>query len=120
MPNPPTYSEGGNQLPLISLGGVQSQTHQGRIIASNSLTISGPVILALGNPRRIALIVQNIDDPAHLGSYVEVYLGGLNSIPIFLAPYGTLQIDRDFPWIGEVWVAAALNNPVVTYNEIDL
>lgn len=125
MPNPPTYTETGNLLPLLSLGGVLAQPGQGRTISSNSFTLStvlGAQQIMDSNPKRISAVIQNVDDLASPGSYIEVFLGGLNTIPLILAPYGTLQIDRDFPWTGCVW-ANHFNNsnaPIVLIDEVSV
>jgi hypothetical protein len=80
---------------------------------------TNPIVLASSNPKRISAIIQNTDDNGNPGSKVYVFLGN-STPPIILLPYGTLQIDRDYPWIGEIDVAAAANNPVVTIVEIGL
>lgn len=116
----PVYFESGNQLPLLSLGGVISQAGQGRNITSNSVTITGPTQLAPANPKRIAAVVQNIGDPALPGCTVGVYFGSLNVIPVTLGVMGTIQIDTNLPWIGEIDVVANAGAPVCTIMEINI
>ena len=126
MPNQqPIYIEPGNRLPIISLGGIVSNEGQGRIIRSiNATTGSGAdgndYQILDSNPKRISCIIQNLDDAASAGSLVEVYLGSVNTIPITLGTLGTLQIDRDFPCIGAIIIAAASGAPVVAVVEIGL
>jgi hypothetical protein len=119
MPNPAVFVEPGNRLPLISLGGVVSLQGQGRIVTSTSVVATAPIVLASANPKRISAIIQNCDDGANPGMKVYVFMGTATP-PIILLPYGTLQIDRDFPWIGDIIVGASANNPVVTMVEIGL
>lgn len=117
------YLEPGNLLPVVSLGGVISNPGLGRVVDVNNITLNGTAfVLSVSNPKRISAIVQNIDDAAHPGAHALIYLGGLNSIPIDLTPYGTLQIDKDFPWIGEIDGATGTGGttPVITIVEIGL
>lgn len=150
MPNPPIYFETGHisggvvgaggqtnlNIPslatlmdrsfrnLISLGGVPGRVNLGRVLSSDSKTLTGigpPTPLMIDNPQRISAIIQNAGDPALPGvAIVDVYLGGLNSIPIRLVENGTLQLDANFPWTGSVWVTCAGATPVVRYNEVSV
>jgi hypothetical protein len=113
------YVEPGNRLPIISLGGVVSLPGQGRVVTSTSVVATNPIVLASSNPKRISAIIQNADDGANPGMKVYVFLGNTTP-PIILSPYGTLQIDKDFPWIGDIIVGASANSPVVTMLEIGL
>lgn len=122
MPNPAIYNETGFEGQVISQGGIKGASYKGRQVISGSFTFGGsnpvyPLIMA-ANPRRISAIIQNLDDPAAPGSVVAIYLGGVNTIPITLAPLGTLQLDVNFPWTGEVYANVSANSPVVTVLEI--
>jgi hypothetical protein len=121
----PIYYEPGNRLPLISLGGVVSLPGQGRIVRSISATIGtgadGNLYQVLdANPKRISCVIQNTDDGAAPGSLVTVRLGSVNTIPITLTTLGTVQIDKDLPFIGAIIISAAAGAPVVTVQEIGL
>lgn len=126
MPNnQPIYYEPGNGLPLLSLGGIVSLPGQGRIIRSFSATTGSGADgndyqILDANPKRISALIQNLDDAAHPGSLVEVFLGSANTMAITLGTLGCLQIDRDFPCIGAIIIAAASGSPVVTVQEIGL
>jgi len=119
--NPTIYGEPGHQgTDLVSLAGVPGND-RGREISSYSVTLgSGIVLLLQANPQRIAAVIQNYDDPAAPGSFVQVYLGGVNTIPITLSPLGTLQIDVNLPWAGEIYVNTTPNSPVVVANEVSI
>lgn len=115
-------TEPGNLLPLVSLGGVISLSGQGRTILSDAdaLNTGSPHSLYVAsNPKRISLIIQNNDDATAPGTPIQVYLGA-QSHPVFVYSPGTLQIDRDLPWIGEVVIMSATNNPIATYIEVSL
>lgn len=122
MPNPPIYNEPGFNGQVVSLAAVSGASGKGRQVVSNSFTLGGtnpvfPCILP-ANPRRISAIIQNIGDPANPGSNVSIYLGGANSIPITLVENGTLQLDVNYPWTGDVYAALVTNGPVVIVVEI--
>lgn len=119
MANPTVYYEPGNLLPVVSLGGVVSLPGKGRIVTSYSVVATAPIVLASANPKRISAIIQNCDDGANPGMKAYVFLGNATP-PIILLPFGTLQIDRDFPWIGDIIVGASAHDPVVTFVEIGL
>lgn len=88
--------ESGNNLPLLSLGGVVSQYNQGRDIEQNQINVQGSTALLTDNPKRISAILQNIGT-------VVVYISFPGSTSaITLSPLGTLQFDKDFPWTGIV------------------
>lgn len=118
MPNPPIYNEPGFNGQVISLASVAGASGKGRQAVSNSFTLSGIVIIAPANPKRISAIIQNVGDPAFPGSQLGVYIGGVNTIPITLTENGTLQIDGNYPWTGEIYANAITNNPVVVVVEV--
>jgi hypothetical protein len=88
--------ESGNRFPIISLGGIVSQNQQGRDIESNQINVQTATVLAVDNPKRISLILQN------LGTVNAVIVFPATGSGITLAPLGTLQIDHNFPWTGVV------------------
>jgi len=116
----PVAYETGNLKPIISLGGNVSREGQGRVFSSAIVSAFGGVVLAPSNPKRISALIQNLDDIAVPGQIITVYLGGLGTAPIVLSAYGTLQIDINFPWTGEIDVASISNNPLVMIWEISL
>lgn len=122
MPNPPIFYEPGNNLPLLSLGGVVSQTGQGRVVQSNSATMSPGAQFAIPpNTKRISMIIMNVGDGSQAGGFINIFIGSLNTIPVYLQPGGTLQIDRYFPWIGEVDVQGnGVGSPVCVWVEVGL
>lgn len=115
------YYEPGNKYPLVTLGGSVTTPGQGRVVDSGSLTatVAAQVLLS-SNPKRISAIIQNLDDAAHPGSLVYVNIGNSSADHIVLAALGSLQIDKDFPWIGEIDVSAPSNSPVVNFVEIGI
>lgn len=122
MGNSAIYGEPGYRgMDLVSLSGVPG-SDRGREISSYSVTLGalGTVLLLQANPKRVAAIIQNLDDPAAPGTLVAVYVGGVNTIPIYLSPLGTFQIDVDFPWVGEIYVGYTNNAPVVVANEVSI
>lgn len=118
MANPPIYAETGYNGQVTSLAGVVGAVNKGRQAVSNSYTLSGIVIILQANPQRIAAIIQNIGDPAFPGSALEIFIGGVNSIPFTLVENGSMQLDVNFPWTGEVYANLITNNPVVIVTEI--
>jgi hypothetical protein len=128
MPNPVIYTEPGNNLPLISLGGVVSNVSLGRVMRSEAIAsgaVTGGAQLLLGaNPKRISAIIQNssVGDNLPAVNDVYIFLGGPSGMQLVLAPLGTLQIDKDFPWIGEIWFSSVdiTTLPIVSYSEVSL
>jgi hypothetical protein len=140
MPNPPSYSETGHlpgqckiNLPpytpegevfgdLVSLGGIRGKPNFGRVLSSNSFTVGVGTfqVASVSNPQRVAAIIENLDDGAAPGSQLYVYLGGLNTIPFILQPYGTFQIDKNFPWTGDIWVNSNAGSPICVINEVSV
>lgn len=112
-----TFYEPGSALPITSLAGVVSLPGQGRVVTNGTQAVSAPANLLPSNPKRISAVIQNIDTT----DKILVYLGPAGGqAPIYLLPGGTLQIDKDFPWTGEVNVWSSAGAPVVNYIEISL
>lgn len=105
---------------LVSLAGVLGAEGKGRIISPTTLVVSTAVIALSANPKRISALLQNFDDPSTPGSRMYVFIGNNSSAPIVLAPLGSLQIDADFPWTGEIWASAPANTPVLEMNEVSI
>jgi hypothetical protein len=72
------------------------------------------------NPKRIATIIQNLDDAANPNTEVGIYLGGTNTIAVQLLSHGSLQIDQNLPWCGEINVGVGANAPIVSIIEISI
>jgi hypothetical protein len=104
--------ESGNRLPIVSLGGNVSAPGQGRVLDINQYNAGSPIIILQDNPNRISAIIQN-DGPS-----VAVIYAPNNSGSIQLVAYGTLQIDRDFPWTGPIMASGT--NCLVTVAEVSL
>lgn len=123
MPNPALYSEVGFDGQVSSMAGVKGAAYKGRQVISDSFTFGGsnpvyPLILA-ANPRRISAVIQNLGDAAHPGEILEIYIGGVNTIPINLVENGTFQIDTNFPWTGEVYANySGVNTPSLGVVEV--
>ena len=107
---------------LVSLSNVLGQDGQGRACSGGTLTMSAtPVLVLASNPKRIAALIENLDDSANPGSGVILYLGNPSIYPLaqtILAPLGTFQIDINLPWSGDVWAANVVNSPVLSVLEI--
>lgn len=117
-------TDNGYQGRLVSLSGIPGQDGQGRACAGGTLTMSAtPVLVLASNPKRIAALIENLDDAAAPGSGIELYFGNTSVYPvakIILTAYGTIQIDTDLPWTGEVWAANVINAPVISVMEITI
>ena len=111
-------NEVGNGKTVTSLGGVESPQGKGR--SSNSYQVISPggngvIFLASGNPKRIALVVQNQDTALTVG----IMIGDNTGFTLLLLPLGSIQFDVNFPWIGDLWLTSvAVGTPVVTVVEI--
>lgn len=95
---------------LVSLGGILGGQNRGRKIEMliHSTPATGAQVLG-SNPRRIAAIIQN-RSAVTLNVFFDY-----TTIACTLLPGENLQIDKDFPWTGEVFVQnAAGANPVYT------
>jgi hypothetical protein len=124
MANWEITEEVGNIEQLVSLGGVkQVYPGKGRQVINPSLTGSTTTQVILpANPKRIAAIVQNLDDVAAPGSLVYVYLGIFKTVPFgfVLNTLGSIQIDSNFPWIGDITIYAPTGSPLVNATEISV
>src|SRR5450759_3113267 len=115
---------------LTSLAGVQGADGKGRVIDSVSVALTATVVLVLSsNPKRISALIQNIDDITSPGSSVFISLGNPGyaidpgAYVSVLSPLGTLQIDKDFPWTGEVYACKFTNvvgSPTILVTEISI
>lgn len=124
MSNPIVFREAGNNYPIISLGGVVSLPGHGRIANNYEIVnVQGSTLqLVPPNPKRIACIIQNLDNTTTaVGAQIIVTLGPVGGCSIILLPYGSLYIGYDFPWIGEIDVVCPKGgNPTVEALEISL
>ena len=115
-------TDNGYQGRLVSLSGIMGQDGQGRSSIGGLTTMTAtPVMVLASNPKRIAALIENLDDVANPGSGIELYFGNPSIYPvaqIILSPLGTIQIDQDLPWTGEVWAANVVNSPVISVMEI--
>jgi hypothetical protein len=119
MANLHEFFEVGYNGILVSLGGIQGPQGKGRVIRSEStVAVSGEWLLLMSaNPKRISAIIQNLSATELLG----VYGGDPQANQIYLLPYGTFQIDKEFPWIGEVYISPGGVVPIIVgYNEISV
>ena len=100
--------ESGHDGELISLGGVRQRDGRGRQILSDYITsVGGNIVQCLeANPKRISALFQNRGTDVILFALGEQSGGGT---AILLDPHGTLQIDKDFPWAGAVFVTSPTN-----------
>lgn len=98
------YKESGHYSPndeLISLGGVKGVANRGRNVDIRSYTAADAAAhpIAQDNPQRIAMLITNNGTdsvPVDLGNGAAAGYGHI------LAPGGSLQIDKNFPWTGEM------------------
>jgi hypothetical protein len=117
------YYEAGNAAipPILSLGGISNLRGKGRVTTSLIVPVSGGITLLSANPKRIAALIMNMDDSVTPGNTIALYLGSVGSSPMYLTPNGSLQIDVNFPWTGEIDAAyIGGNNPLVSVWEISL
>lgn len=112
------YQETGNRLPLISLGGIQSNRGWGRNMETQVFTGLGlgdgdATLILVDNPRRIAAIIYNGG-----GGQLAIKAVG-NSWNLVIQPFGTFQIDQNFPFTGaiEAWTDVAA---IATVMEISI
>lgn len=112
-------SEPGYNGQLVSLGGVHGLAGYGRIVQPyQAFILSGLVLVLPANPKRISAMLQNWDDAANPGSRVLLFLGGQYGQLIQLLAYGSLQIDNNFPWTGEIYANAVANTPSLNVIEV--
>lgn len=105
------YQETGNRLPIISLGGIQSNRGWGRNIEISATPVLGLYAgiqqIMPDNPRRISAIILN-----NTPGVVFLSAPG-NDWYLLLQPGGSLQIDNNFPYTGPILAfgdALAANN----------
>lgn len=120
-------SESGYYGQLTSLSGLRGAEGKGRVIHTAQIALTSAAVLILSaNPKRISAIIQNQDDATNPGSNLSVYLGNpayvidAGDVVADLSPLGTLQIDANLPWTGEIYASRVTNSPTVVVTEISL
>lgn len=107
---------------LVSLGGIVGADGKGRVVKSTTLASSANVTAILANnPKRIAALIQNGDTTNVAFVYLGTDTAGtFTSNPIVLNPGGSLQIDVNLPWTGEVMIVTAAVAVSVVATEISV
>ena len=109
------FSESGNLLPILSLGGVVSQPGKGRKFDTIQYNVSTPAYPQVlnDNPERISALIQNLGP-----DNVAINAPGTQA-SITLTLLGVLQIDRNFPWTGPM-LATSPGVALLNVTEISL
>lgn len=94
---------------LVGLGGWSNDTQGPKRTVRNdvgALVAGASTLLLAANPTRIAAILTNWGS---LDVGIAFGEGAAANYGILLRPGGSFQIDKDFPWCGEVYGSATGN-----------
>jgi len=100
--------EPGHYSTLVSLGGVTNTKNYGRTTTNRTVLATTNTNLLEANPRRISAIIKNIGAGTVALTFGEDSSGAILGLPII--PQQSLQIDKNFPWTGDVRGTAAVNS----------
>lgn len=101
----------GGDTPLVSLGGVRGVPFRGRKIETVLSVVVNAATILTSNPNRISAIIQNTGAET---LYIGLGENPSGAIGLVLQPGQPLQIDTDFPWIGDVRAYCAVSCQVNT------
>lgn len=109
--------EQGHSGDLVSLGGLVDNSSRGRVNTGDSQTITTAVQIMPANSRRISALINN-NGPDDLYIF-GLAISGATAWAVIRSG-GSFQIDRDYPWTGEVTVQAVSGSCGVFWSEISL
>lgn len=115
-------TENGHVGELVSLAGVPGKVFLGRELVYASyvpITTTTSQVL-FNNPKRIAALIVNsgsTDIAIRLGTTPVI---GPPIQGMLLSPGGSLQIDKDLPWTGEVFVVFGASGGSLEVEEISV
>lgn len=114
------YIEPGHVGTLVSLAGIVGRPGAGRKTEYNGGVV--PFAAAQqclpANMRRISALIQMIESTTYTSAYINVFFG--SEAVARLYPRGSLLIDSNFPWCGEISLQAVTTAGYVFVNEVSV
>lgn len=115
------FQEQANNVPLVSLAGVQGSPNRGRVLVSDVVGtgVGTAVYLLQPNQRRIVAFFQNQGQ----GTATAILTFGVPKATyygIWLRSGDTFQIDKNFPWVGPVILSCTAGTTYIAYTEISV
>lgn len=96
---------------LVSLAGIIGRAGRGRQIETTLHVVANARTILTSNPNRISVIIQNTGDEA---LYLGLGQDPSASTGLILQIGESLQIDQNFPWIGDVRAYCAVSCNCIT------